>query len=70
MCYASPDGQIFPERHNRESQGKSCVAAITRVQSAACNSVVLVTGKYPHHKYILRPAGLRRLTEQPKMWTQ
>ncbi|MDO4155762.1 MAG: hypothetical protein Q4D37_03150 [Oscillospiraceae bacterium] len=34
-------GNFFPERHKRWSQGKSCGAAVTTVQSAACNSVVL-----------------------------
>lgn len=47
----SPDGQIFPERHKVWSLGKSCGAAVTTVQSAACNSVVLAAASDRHKNY-------------------
>ena len=51
MCYASPDGQFSLNDTRYGRKEKSCGAAVTRVQSAACNSVVLAAASDRHKNY-------------------
>ena len=62
--------KIFPERHEGWSQEKSCGAAVTTVQSAACNAIVLVPGINPHHKYNVALRGFLTAGGAAEMWVR
>ena len=68
MCYASPDGRFSLNDTKYGRREKAAEQRLQRCRAPLVNSVVLMTEKYPHHKYIRRSARLWRLTEQPKMW--